>query len=275
MQVFARAHGGNYDYSDIEKKPWQWGPEFFGRLSRFWQASLVVSVLTYLVFFAAWLIQLVLGRKRPQTDGAGLAAMGALGLCYALMSAPAPRFGAWWFLAGCGFCLWYLGSWLEKIRPAGKSDGDSRLFRGCAWATMIGIFGCFGAELVEERPYWTPVLREALKLPCDYAWPSPERPWLEKDGIRFYYAYECRQNVGPLNGYWGFPGTECREILEKIEMCGPTLANGFRVKKEWRETPFDFRGNPLSAEEVRMITGQPAPSSEGQEDRETYKQTGI
>jgi hypothetical protein len=89
-------------------------------------------------------------------------------------------------------------------------------------------------------------------MPGDYDREWSRQAWADLGGERFYYFN--RTPAGPqdggLNGYWGFPGTECRTTLERIEMRGPGLKDGFRVRKECEGVAYDFQGKLLSAEEA-------------------------
>ncbi len=92
-----------------------------------------------------------------------------------------------------------------------------------------------------------------IVIPSDYAMIKDNNEFEEINGYRFYYYNPNPEENNSLNGYYGFPGTECKGTLEKIEMRVNTLANGFRCKPEYQKIPYDFQGKILSSDLVTIM----------------------
>ena len=83
-------------------------------------------------------------------------------------------------------------------------------------------------------------------MPNDYNDDNAQKKFAVINGHKFYYYYPDIEN-SQLNGYYGFPGTETKYTLERIEMRGANLHDGFRVKKEYENIIYDFQGRLLDA----------------------------
>lgn len=178
--------------------------------------------------------------------------MGAAGFLYWLLTAPSLRFGMWW--AGMGMAYW---AWLAYGWVAGAAPGK--------WRSRAAIAGRWFFALACAAEFWH-AAQQCRRLagipwraaaghwamPGDYAREWSRQAWAEMGGQRFFYCK--RTPAGPqdggLNGYWGFPGTECATTLARIEMRGTGLEDGFRVRKECEGVAYDFQGKLLTADEA-------------------------
>lgn len=121
------------------------------------------------------------------------------------------------------------------------------------YATAVAVKLCGLAWKRNESPW-----RNCL-FPADYPDGGAEAAWMEMGGHRFYYhaRWPGGPNDGGLNSYWGFPGTECRTLLERIEMRSAGLSGGFRARSDARNRGYDFQGRWLDHEEQSLLLQKP------------------
>lgn len=200
---------------------------------------------------------------RPAERWAGW--VGMAGFAYWLATAPSPRFGSWWVGMGLAYwvqsgCGWSLGRIPERWRARSAEAGRWVLAVLCAaefWHAAEGVRRLEGVSWRQAKGHWT--------MPGDDMEEWSRMAWRELGGARFYYCKRTPEGPqdGGLNGYWGFPGTECRTTLERIETRGKGLEDGFRAKKECEGVAYDFQGKLLNGEEAKCFGLDPLWQLEG------------
>lgn len=253
IQLCARMPEG-WGYLQNLDGPLVWIPRWWAGLSLANRAVLGAGALGYAVCG----IGLLAGRRgdagrRTATEVWCVAAAGFL---YLLAGAPSFRFGDWWIVSGAAMGGWWVLRWAlgktsGRVRNRAVKAWGGLAVAGCACFVAAGVlFSCrvAGAE-VFSGAHWS--------VPADYPDESATQAWAELGGRRFYYCK--RTPAGPLdgglNGYRGFPGTECRTTLERIEMRGSGLGDGFRPSPLCRDRAYDFQGKLLEDGEVEALTG--------------------
>lgn len=225
-----------------------------------WVEGVAMSVL---VGFLAWgIFGVRRGRGKRERWGGWV---GVAGFLYWVLTAPSLRFGMWWAGMGMAYWAWLACGWMA----AGPSGG--RRARAIAAGRWIFAVVCaaefWHAEQQCRRQAGIPwgAVGRHWAMPGDYDEKWGTLAWMELGGRRFYYCKRTPQGPqdGGLNGYWGFPGTECRTTLERIEMRGKDLRNGFRVRKACDGVAYDFQGKLLSAEEASWFGLDALKQAEG------------
>lgn len=176
--------------------------------------------------------------------------LATLGFLFLLMTAPSVRFGKWWFLA-LPVTLFYDLTRME--RAAGTAPVRLRFkVIGMSGLWILICIGCF-ATMYIKCPGGKDAVTERLLKPSDYTMKGSKGEYLEINGIKFYYYNPNENGTNELNGYDGFPGTESRDTLTKIEMRGADLKDGFRPKPEFRKLAYDFRGEVLQSSAIKAL----------------------
>jgi len=255
--VCARMNGHGYAYENMADPFSLWFPRWLAEVSLYHKAVVIASFV--LLVPALWiLLRSIRAKKRGEFDPFLLIpAMG--GFLFFMTGAPALRFGEWW--------LWVLPAlFLGKVLPPIQFHISKRCKQ---WATatvmLAGVAYLAGLVLAighssrldswlqketdidctstkMSRIDW---LKGGLVFPADWcddyacAFSSPV------GGIPFYYFNHEADVPSGLNGYRGFPGSPRKALLEKVELRGDSLKDGFRVRPEWQDRPFDFEGQPF------------------------------
>lgn len=177
------------------------------------------------------------------------------GFAYLILSAPSWRFGIWWLLAGPAMaCRGLMAGTAGRKGPVIRKVLGRTVMAACVvYATAVAVKLCGLAWKRNESPW-----RNCL-FPADYPDGGAEAAWMEMGGHRFYYhaRWPGGPNDGGLNSYWGFPGTECRTLLERIEMRSAGLSGGFRARSDARNRGYDFQGRWLDHEEQSLLLQKP------------------
>lgn len=242
IRLYAR-EGQRWTYAGLGERPESWLPKWAKRFPGWMAWAAAIGAAGCL----AWGV-LGMGESRERWTGW----VGLAGIAFGLSTAPSPRFGAWWAVMGLAYWVQAVaGCRLEKAVLAGRK----RMADTGRWFFAVSCAAgfCHGEEVTRRMDGlpWGEAKKHFL-LPLDYERTPCRMAWKELGGERFYYSMRTPEGPwdGDLNGYWGFPGTECRTTLERIEMRGLGLGDGFRVRTECKGLAYDFQGKLLSVSEA-------------------------
>lgn len=179
-----------------------------------------------------------------------LPAMSAVGFLFWFVSAPSLRFGKWWVLSLPLISVYLLLFGQREIHASEQISTKPvdflRLSSFCLFIS-INMFFFVGHAISTNQSLNIAVLPNHY-----YEDGSDSTSTVISDYTFFYYKDENGVS-GRMNGYAGFPGTECLETLQRIELRGNTLGDGFRIKEEFTNVPFGFQGNLLDEAFVEKI----------------------
>lgn len=169
------------------------------------------------------------------------------GYIFLIVSAPSFRFGIIWFAILpiiYVYCLFNM-----EARPVDSDESAIAI-------TILLLFICITSAIYIS--YRLRIEGENTDLaitlyPNGYNNTDAQKAYVEISGYKFYYCMPTTGEWGGLNSYEGVPGTECQGILNTIELRGATLADGFRVKKEYEDVPFSFGSWLISEDDIRTL----------------------
>ncbi len=273
IKVFARSWGESYAYSDINLDFMDWFKIWIEESTRYFDILCVVDIALSIgaFVFTAWSM---LRKKVLQYDLIVLF-MAAFGVLFLIVSAPSARFGRWWFWVLPAVLVYYLFAGTARpasagaVRPVREQSGGIMSNRMTAAivlslvfvSIMFAYYVSFWIRNEGTKTATTPEANYFLSFdPYDYSNEDATAKYVEMNGIKFYYY----SPDGGFNSYTGFPGTEVASLLERIEMRGTSLKDGFRPRGEYVNEPYDFQGRLLSEDEVAMLGLQKYyPASKG------------
>ena len=177
--------------------------------------------------------------KKQIDEKCFLKSIAVAALLFFLFSAPSLRFGMWWVVFAIAisidFVLPYINKRLDKAMHYLK-----------VIVVMGGLLGTVGVCLICVRKLKNRTVERdpgfSLLRAADYYDMDACNASYDINGISFYYLTPNPTGKNGTNGYRGFPGTECRDTLEKIKMYTDDLADGFAVKDAYRNVKYDFQG---------------------------------
>ncbi len=260
IEIFARAWGADNGYVDWSESFGQWfkiwiqySSGYYGMLgiSNF---ILSIVVLAYTTFKSL--------EKKLFTYGVMTPYVSCIGYLFILFTAPAVRFGRWWFLSLPLITLYYIARRIYIGYSMERSTSTHPIYeiadrRGHIYfwgLVLIFSVDILAALVIKDLEHHTPAwIEERLVRPEDYSMNGKSGQYYDINGYRFYYYLPDPAGVNCLNGYDGFPGTECLATLTRIEMRGKSLADGFRPKAECRNIPYDGLGNVIATEYLESM----------------------
>lgn len=251
ITVFARAWGYGYSYTDYIKPLYEWLPLWMTKATMYVNVILIFDLL--LVILSLWLLIFKQSYIKYNNIDTWIMFTASLGFFFWMMTAPALRFGFWWFHF---ISVIYLYLFIRRI--INRYDITGKSLMNFEWMSCICLVClCYWVFPLQSNGDVANYVRNILVMPRQYD--SAETKYAKENfklinGIKFYYSNSNKHTDGlGLNGYAGFPGTETRETLEQIEFRGNDLQDGFRSKYSYDEAGYDFQGKELSNEIKIML----------------------
>ena len=241
IKLFARAWGKGWAYRDTELSFIEW----FFRWIRDAEYSVgFLSIIDFLlsIFIIIRLIYSWKNKKNLYYDYI-IIAISSLGFWFLLFTAPAIRFGRWWFYivpVSAFFCCVSRNDVSINVKKIIMRVGGFKTLFFCCCIVLSYIAYILIACRSKD---WN---ASNILFAQDYTRNGADGDYYLLNGIKFYYYTPNDDGTNNLNSYDGFPGTECKKILEKIEMRGENLKDGFRVSEQYRVIPFSFQGEVIS-----------------------------
>lgn len=222
IQGFARG------YTDISRSHihiWEWFPAkwfaaYTGWFDRFCMISGIIAFIALLFFLIRTLI-----KKEPKPELHVFYAMILLSFYMWFTNAPSIRFG----VVSCFalFAIWT--DILQNSKTKGAICGG-RIFLWAAY-TYTALM------LMHVMGNWTKLPEQPLYMQQDYK--QVETRAEQYSGFTVWYP---ANDVG-MCGCHVFPSVPYPEIVERAEMRGDDISDGFRVKNEYRYKEFDMSGH--------------------------------
>ena len=247
IKVFARTWGtqANCDYY-YNISFFEWFITWLRGGGRYYAALTAANIILLPLSFI-WIIYFTLKKINYRYDKTILFAA-ASGFIFLMLTAPALRFGIIYLYIMPLFFIYAAADFLRV-----KIIFDKNRMTLAASAIMSLAFIAFPIAFVkylEVRPLISNHNYQLMSfIPNDYDDDNSKKDFVEINGYKFYY-FSSQPDILLLNGYYGFPGTETKYTLERIEMRGPDLKDGFRVRDEYKNKPYDFQGRLLKDGEI-------------------------
>ncbi len=229
IKVYARACGIDYKYEDIKKNTFEWMQIWLKRID---VRYFILVIFDLLMLPVAVVIELMEIRKNKTQYDTIILNNVLLGFVFWLFSAPSVRFGFVWVILFPMITVYMLCKRRKKqIRNLERRVIEKRGYLLIALCWMICL-------LISIKKLGVGDIYKVIISPIAYSEAGSYGKSYIISGKPFYYCYPDNK----LNGYYGFPGTEHIEMLEKIELRGDSLKDGFSVNSICRNQAFDFRG---------------------------------
>ena len=258
IRLFAR-NESSYPYEKIRMSFIEWFEEWqrrhypwhsMGALRNLITAPLAVIVSLYMLY-----------KRRKGNYDHIVYIEAAIGFLYLILSAPSLRFGIVWLYIFPVVCIYGLVDTLsggiilkESVTGVVESLRSSKGYLVIAF-TVVLFCGLNVQRYLLDNTF------DAKIVPIDYGHVNGEDDdyVYEVSGHRFYYTYpdtgEKRDGDGyeGLLGYDRFPGSCNLAYLKKMEMRGTDLADGFRVREEFKDHPYGHSGYDLTKEDISLL----------------------
>lgn len=246
IKLYARSWGKGYAYEDYTRNLIQWVKIWLEKADSYYGILGGLDIILCIMILCCTVWHMIVNKKISCKYALPL--IGSAGFIFLLLTAPGARFGRWWFFLVPAICIYYLC----------RRDLTTRLLNPTlspfvpGMIISLGLLGCtvllFYKDIARQR-----ISGSFLIHPNDYIMEGSSGGYADLNGIRFYYYVPVMFERNHLNGYDGFPGTECLSTLSRIEMRGEDLSDGFRTKDDMWTVPYDFQGAILSPEQVRIL----------------------
>lgn len=210
---------GITDASQFDMPFWKWFPAWFQDVPRF----IVVVGFGSAIALGIVVIYGFIAGKKQDVRRIVLFGYSILALFAWLFSAPQIRFGVvYLFIPICGV-VWIILEW--------KKDSEKLQMSAHCIITllMIPIFCIYLSS-------WGTAESLPKGMQENYQWHLTDKMELA-DGINIWYPVE-----GDQGSYDVFPCVPYRGIVEKIELRGDTLKDGFRIKEEYADKRLNGAG---------------------------------
>ena len=243
IKVFARAWGNNYAYSDYKLSFIEWFSIWL-RKAGYYYAALTILNFALVILSFILIIYFILKKINYKYDKTLLLAA-SCGFLFLIFTAPALRFGIiYWYVLP----LFYFCAAAEFVRLRIIFDVNKIiLFMSLMMSLAFAGFPFAFVKYIGIRPLISHHNYKLMSLmPNDYSDDNSKKPFIEINKYKFYYV----NDIANLNGYYGFPGTISKNILERIEMRGEDLSGGFRIKDQYQNALYDFSGSLLKPGEI-------------------------
>ncbi len=251
IKLYGRAIWYSDSYLGATKSFIQWFPVWFKTTSPAIYKYIAVTDLVLAPVVIA-ILAVCLVKKKKMTYDKAVYFTAAAGFLAFMMSAPSARFGWIWFVTLPVLCLYTLAApVLLKIK--------SLTFMRIVTAVLVMIAAVFfmNRDYREMIPFYgdAPLLKShTLIEPRDYGRWGEDSGKYSLGGYDFYYYLsDDEDEKNHLNGYYGFPGTESKATLERIELRGSDLKDGFRPGSSEKKNMYDLYGNDISPEEASVM----------------------
>lgn len=221
MEIASYAKGV-YDelrYREVWEMPiTEWFPGWW-QTKELWFKIVLASHIVLLPVFVGINIVKIVKKQKPYDIVINIAVLAQF--FYWLLSAPLSRYGSIvLFLIPCMVLVHMLEAKRETVVKCYQTAMPFILA-----ALMIGL-ACQTGRYMEKLP---------LKRSSYYVY--REGVEMEWEGITIYGPVENN-----YTGYYAFPGTACVGMLPYIELRGPSLKDGFRVKEEYKQMKLTVNG---------------------------------
>lgn len=250
IKTFARTWGSGYSYQDISRSFFDWFFIWISKSQEYFDIFGILDIILSLVVFIGVLITIL--KKKGVFYSYMLPISAAAGFIFLLFSAPSVRFGRWWFfvlpITLVYFCI--INVFYKSTKNKSYKINSIKLM---PISFLIAIFMssyCMAINIHYDGG--VAGFKSMYVFPKDYSRNGNKGDFCVINGYRFYY-YSPKNKDNRLNGYDGFPGSECLATLQKIEMRGDSLADGFRVKGKFKNILYDFQGNILNNEQIKKM----------------------
>lgn len=256
IKMFARLAGAKHTYYNIKDSFAVWFKVWMSR--NYVQYSILAITDIIMAFLTLCIVSVITVKKRRGTYDRMIYVGVSIGFLFTLYSAPSLRFGIVWFYFMPIVCIYSVldyfisdGGMGGFIRVCGKVSRTPGFIAGAALVLLISGIHFF--LLANEYGMDDKI------VPAEYAYSADDESIYEISGLGFYYTNsdEGKQRTADgyegLLGYYGFPGSCNLASLKKIELRGDGLNDGFRVKQEYKDTPYDHSGKILDPDELRVL----------------------
>jgi hypothetical protein len=248
IKAFARTDT-DWKYTDLDRSFTEWFKIWLGDVPQYFDILGVVNLILALAVIVCEIFRAV-KRKKGAYDRV-VSVVSATGFLYLLFSAPLVRFGRWWFycLPAVSFYMIFtvfgtqVGNKIyngEKYKSIYKQDEKFK-FGELAVGVCVICLGYLTSLFINDGVNFGTLETAHLIKPCDYSSDGVMSDYVEISGYKFYY-YRPDVETHYLNGYYGFPGSECKATLTRIELRGENLSDGFRVNATSENLAYDFQG---------------------------------
>ncbi len=244
IKAFARGWGSNYGYDDIDRSFFQWFSIWIEKSSSYYVVYGIINLILSIILLPFTIFKMFRNRCFRNSDMILL--MSAVCFLFLLFSAPAVRFGKWYFWSLPIIVIYHL-----FVPDCGRSQDNSELYRTYNSMLVTGFF------IIALLSVWISNcckanLSELLVRPINYSKAGETSPYEVMNDTKIFYYFREGKTFS-LNSYFGFPGTECYKTLKRIEMRGENLSDGFKPKDEYRNIAYDFQGRILSADNILSL----------------------
>ena len=248
IKVFARAWGSDYSFSDMNRTLYQWLKIWIEKSSEYF--GIIVTFDTCLAVVMIIICFLILIKKKKIIYDISLFLMSIFGFLFLFITAPSIRFGRIWFylVPILGIYLIYIFITSDLVNEWYKEEHSemAKFFQNLIFCFVFFGIIMYNAIIVQNK-YDNKIFIE----PIEYSENGDDGDYVIMNGYKFYYSDGSDSNN--LNGYEGFPGTECLLTLTRIEMRGNTLKDGFRVNIDNLKKPYNFQGADISEKDFEIM----------------------
>lgn len=236
IKCFARVWGTNWSYYDIQKSFIEWFEIWIQKAESYFDILAIFNNILLLIISIV-LVFMAIKKKKMKFD-LSMIVISMVGYIVLIGSAPSIRFGRWWFYIIPAITIYISFSKLygEKTNYQRKVIKRQWYFAITAFFIIL-LMGFQASFLLSEKESMS-----ILVKPNEYIEGGDSGQYIVMNGIRFYFSNPNEFGANSLNGYDGFPGTESLATLNRIEMRSFTLKDGFKVKEEYKNVPYDFQG---------------------------------
>ena len=230
IKLFARV-GNDWKYEDAALDIFEWFPLWIKQESGFMAFMIIAALISSGVILAYSVINML----RKKYDGlCFLETVAAAGFFFLLFTAPSVRFGVWWIMLIPVLVLYRL---IKALRDRYTEKADKLWLAVPVLMILCAVVNIVDYTVIELRSGNAGLFSITAQ---DYADEGACDASVKISGMDFYYPDTGGSNIP--NGYRGFPGSETKDTLEKIELRGNDLRDGFKVKDEYKDTDYDFQG---------------------------------
>ncbi len=251
IKLYARNEGA-YQYSNLRKSFFEWFVEW-QKIHYAWHAMYVMCDLILAPLIIVIRLYMYIKKRHVYYDHI-IYIDAALGFLVWLFSAPLLRFGIGWIYILPVIFIYCIVDMMDTDKAFDEKYENlwSKLKNYRSFIVMLIVVFLMCFVNMQRMLLWEDF--DARIIPKDYDHTVDDERTYEISGYKFYYSSSLKDpEEGLLIGYDGFPGALKLEMIKRIELRGNSLADGFRVKKEYKNIPCDSHGRELNAEEIAIL----------------------
>ncbi len=257
IKLFAR-NEGSFSYEKIQLSFSEWFKEWQRRHFP-WHAMAALRNLIISPIVLVYSLYGMLRKKREMGNYDHIVFFeAAAGFVFLIFSAPSLRFGMIWLYFLPVVCAYGIIDRVSGYHVLGDSITEllkrsaNRL--GFAAIASFVILVCFAniQRFTLENEF------DAKVIPKDYDHTKNDEYTYEISGVKFYYTYPDvnetdTDGIENLLGYDSFPGAANLACLKHVQFRGKNLVDGFRVRDEFINVPYEHHGRLLDNDTVKLL----------------------